>query len=376
MTWHAIESIEPAFDKTIWLLFKPFALRLWLKLALVAFLMGGGGGGNLGNFSDFGDRGNSGNFDDFDGLIMDNIGLVTVIVGIILLIILAFSYVGAVMSFVFLDSVVKSNVEIVAGFKKFMGKGFWLFVFDLTLGIALLSCIAVPVIVYVFVLGGGFSWVLLALAIAALISLIIVYSIISSFTADFVVPYMHKGMGLIEGWRRLIVVLRKNIAQTAIYVLMKIGLGIASGILSIIIMILGLIIMAIPGIIIVILLAAIAGVIGLSGAASWSMFPVLLAIGIVLLVAILLFIAYLFVLATLPIPVFFRHYSLIFLTSIDEGFKIFDYHETALQFQDTKTRKSFAYTKKQDIPLEKTYVADEEPTRIMQEKDPLYTPKK
>ena len=91
MTLHAIDSIEPAANKTINLLFKPLNLKFWLKLALVAFLMGSGGG-NFSSYNtgggDFNDTGFDESSDNLNLWIADNITLIAVIIGIIILIIL------------------------------------------------------------------------------------------------------------------------------------------------------------------------------------------------------------------------------------------------------------------------------------------------
>ena len=158
MTWHAIDLIEPAVNKTIGLLFKPFNMKFWLKLALIVFLMGsGGGGGNFGsynpgggggNFGSYNPGGGGGNFggyntgggdfndsdfgdrvNQFTGWVRDNIALIAAAAVILILIILLLVYVSSVMCFVFLESVLKSRIEIIADFRKYMSKGFWVFLF-------------------------------------------------------------------------------------------------------------------------------------------------------------------------------------------------------------------------------------------------------
>ena len=324
MSLHAIDSIEPAANKTINLLFKPFNLKFWLKLALVAFLMGSGGG-NFGNYNTSGGDFNDANFgESFDNLnlwVMDNIGLIAVIIGILILIILLLWYVSVVMYFVFLESVIKSKVEIVAGFKRYMDKGFRVLLFEIAIVIAFLLCIILPVLIYYFIFGWSFGagfWIFFVFGIFALILLAILMMIISSFTIDFVVPYMYKGRGVIGGWKHLVSILRKNIGQVIMYIIMKIILAIASAILGFIIAIIVLLILAIPGVIIVLLAMAIGAAVGISGICSGAMLPVCIAIAIIVLIATMLLIVYLMTLAMLPIPVFFRYYSLKFLTKIDE----------------------------------------------------------
>ena len=37
--WHAVEALNDGIERTTKLLFKPFSMRLWLRLALVVFLL-------------------------------------------------------------------------------------------------------------------------------------------------------------------------------------------------------------------------------------------------------------------------------------------------------------------------------------------------
>lgn len=330
MAWHAIDSVEPAADRTANLLFKPFNLKFWLKLALVAFLMGSGGGGmNFGSYNtgsgDFDDAGFGESLDNFNIWLTDNMGLIAVIIGILILIALLLWYISAVMYFVFLESVIKSKVEIIDGFKRYMSKGFWVFLFEIAFLAVFVLCIAVPAIIYYLIFGISFGpgfWLFLVFGVFAVILLLFLMAIISSFTIDFVVPYMYKGRGVIEGWKHLISILRKNPGQIIVYIIMKILLAIAAIIIGIIIAVVLLLILAIPGIIIVLLIIAVGAVAGLSGICSGSLLPVCIAIAIIIFIALILVIGYLMTLATLPIPVFFRYYSLKFLMKIDEEFII------------------------------------------------------
>ncbi|MBU4406893.1 MAG: hypothetical protein KKB24_04820 [Candidatus Altiarchaeota archaeon] len=328
MTWHAIDSVEPAWNRTVGLLFKPFRGRFWLKLALVAFLMGlgGGGGGGGGNVGNIDGRGSLGSFSEqIIAKVMENIGIIAVAGGVIILIALALSYIRVVMRFVFLESVLNSKVEIVAGFKRHMGKGFRVFLFELVVSIVLLLSIIAPLLAYYLVFGfdlGAPLWLSLIVGILALLLLVIFTTIITSFTKSFVVPYMYKGRGLVEGWKHLLSVLRKNVTQTLVYVFMSIILKIVSAIAGLIALVIVMLVLAIPGAIIGLLLVMIGGGIALSGVCSGPTLLLCAGAGIVALIPVVLVISYLITLVMLPIPVFFRYYSLVFLTRIDRGFKI------------------------------------------------------
>lgn len=330
MAWHAIDSVEPAADRTANLLFTPFNLKFWLKLALVAFLMGSGGGGmNFGGYNtgggDFNDGGFEESFDNLNIWIMNNIGFIAAVIGIIILIALLLWYISTVMYFVFLESVIKSKVEIIDGFKRYTDKGFWVFLFEIAVLAVFILCMAIPALIYYFIFGISFGpglWLFLVFGVFAMILILIFMMIISSFTIDFVVPYMYKGRGVIKGWKHLVSILRKNIGQIIFYMLMKVLLVIVAVILGFIIAIILLLILAIPGIIIVFLAIAIGSAIGLSGICSGSLLPVCIAVAIIIFIALILIIGYLMTLATLPIPVFFRYYSLKFLMKIDEEFII------------------------------------------------------
>jgi len=51
MTWYSIDAIDGAIRRTKHALIEPFDFWKWLKLGIIAFLIGGGGGGgyNSGN---------------------------------------------------------------------------------------------------------------------------------------------------------------------------------------------------------------------------------------------------------------------------------------------------------------------------------------
>ena len=322
MDLYAIDSVNPAFNKTIDLLFRPFQPALWLKLALVVFIMGlgSGGGGSGGNSG--GRGGGDVNFGNILEIITENIVIIAVIAGIITLVVLIFSYIRTVMYFIFLESVLHSKVEIREGFRRHMGKGFRVFLFELLVGLVFMLCLAVPILIFYFVLGFKSILLMILVLILTLFLLMIPMVIIMSFTKSFVVPYMYKGRGLIEGWKHLLSVIRKNITQIVVYVITKIILSIASAILGLIILIIALVILLIPGIVVAIFLIVIGGAVVASGICSGSMMWVCITIAILALIPIILVASYLITLAELPIPVFFRFYTLVFLRKIDKEFEI------------------------------------------------------
>ncbi len=322
MDLYAFDSFEPAIKRTNDLLFKPFRLKFWLMLALVVFIMGFRfnfrGSGNFG-----GEKGGNnlvlGNLWDFIG---NNIELVAAAIGVVILIAFVIGYIRMIFQFIFLESVLNSRIEFREGIVRHMDRAMRVFLFEVAIGLIFMLCMALPFGAIYWGYGFAALPVMIVALIATIFLLMIPMIIITSFTESFVIPYMYTGRGLTDGWKRLITVLRANISETAAYIIANIILNIMGGILGIAIFIATLIVLLMPALallIIFIVVGAIASASGLfTGTLMWAAITVAAA-------AILIFIltaAYVLTLTGLPIPVFFRFYTLIFLSKMDKEFEI------------------------------------------------------
>jgi hypothetical protein len=145
-------------------------------------------------------------------------------------------------------------------------------------------------------------FVFFAFAIAA--------AVVQVLTKDFVVPQMAlEGIGAIEGWRRLWLMIQLEKTGYAIYVGMKIVLAIGAGIIIGIASIILALIVAVP--IIGIAIAAVFA--GKTSGMTWNVFTITAAIVAGCVVFAIVF--YLIALVSVPAIVFFPAYSIYFFAA-------------------------------------------------------------
>jgi hypothetical protein len=326
MAKNAIDIIQPTLEKVKGLLL-PFDAVKWMKLALVVLIAGAssGGGqyvGNMGNLGDWDDLGDDMSPEEVEaailGFLTDEVILaITIIIALLILFFIFWNYISSVFTFVFFESVVTKEVKIREGFKRNMKNGLSLFVFRVAAILGFLLILALMAGLFIFLVFGGGVGLLLGIVLGILffiilIPLIIAFSIIISMAEDFAVPIMSlRGDGILKSMRHSIGLFKKEILQFALYYVMKLALGMAASVISIILLIPVFIVMGIM-IAIIVVIGALAGI-----SLSWS--APLVAIAIVGVAIVMLLFIYLSVLITLPIPVFFRYYSLMFLRERDAG---------------------------------------------------------
>jgi hypothetical protein len=323
----AIQAMTPAFERTKRQLFQPFRFSRWWRLALTALLAGEmGGGGNWGNTGNWQAPSHKGkdffllagpswtDFHDF---------LPVIVAGAIslLLLMVIFIYISSVFRFILFDSVLTERVHIREGWRRWQEQGGRFFLWQigfsavtLTLGGLLLG---LPLLyawrsglfhnpgehLGTLILGGilmvfvGIAWLFSA-------------ALVGVFTKDFVVPLMAlEDLSALEGWRRLLPMLKSEKGSYAGYIGMKIVLAIAAGILfgilNLIVLLLALVPLAILGV------AAVA--LGAALGLTWNPLTIILA---VLAGAALLFgLFWLMTLVSVPAVVFFQFYTLHFFGS-------------------------------------------------------------
>lgn len=348
--YHAINVIEPSLEKTKKLLFKPFKAKLWLKLALVVFLIGWSAS-NF-NFSPMGEKSDSSEFSSkFQNTISIIPFAVIILLALVLIAVVLFLVlISFVARFVFLESVLKNEVSILADLKKHFGKGTQVLLFGIGVGLVTSVLIFLMSLPAILVLSQGWQVKLIILlpyilvAILIFIPVILLLSIVSSFTTDFTIPLMLKSdNGVIKTWRRLLGLIKAKKMQFLVYILLKIVLKIIAGILGFIIVLIFLIVLALiialPLVVLGIILFVIFGINPVNFIPAGFGLFMLVVSGIILAILAILAVSYAIIFITLPIPVFFRYYSVLFLEKIL-----------------TKEKKT---TKKKDKPTaEKSYYVD------------------
>jgi hypothetical protein len=326
----AIDVISPAFSHARQQLFEPFRFGQWARIALLAMATGelssGGGCHSVNIPSNFPTHQQQNDFlsrapspsellKAIDPAVIGTLLLVAVIGFVVLL--FTFLYVSSVSRFMLYETIVTRQCDLGPSWDRWHGQGMRYFFWQLALALFSMALAAVMLGPLLLLLwhaaknqsapsGAEILAYLPLLLIFGAISL--VFLLISVLTKDFVVPIMAlDGVGVIEGWRRLLASMRSDAGNYAGYVLMKIVLSIGASIIFGIVGFLVLLVLMIP-------VAIVAAAIGISAHATgftWDASTITLVVvaGTVALGAMLYAIA----LVCVPVAIFFPAYALYFL---------------------------------------------------------------
>ena len=329
MPLSATDAMGPAFEHTKTQLFRPFRLAQWTKLALVGLFAGemgtGGGGGPNINIPASGshshDKFNFAGFPHIDPALL--ITLVIVLAVVIPVLWLVFLYINSRMRFVLFDSVVTKRCSIRQMWRARRGPAMryfgWQVVFTLLTFAGMVVIVGIPALLAF--LAGWFSppsqhvgrLILVGICVFFLFLLYVIAGVcVHVFTKDFVVPQMAlEDISAVEGWRRLLPMLRSEKGGYAAYAGMKLVLALGAALAVTMAAVILFIVLLIPigGLgIISVLLAKGAGV-----GFSWNVVTITAVIvaGCVLLFLIF----YVVSLISVPVIVFFPAYSIYFFAS-------------------------------------------------------------
>jgi hypothetical protein len=330
----AVDCVQPALQHTRQQLFSPFRWGQWSRLALVGILaaelhVGGCNFGNLGSTSPRAPRRSPNellpsssipsSFPPFDPTHISQhlgqfIGLIAL--GIFALVVLGFIflYISSVFRFILFDSVLRRQCSISEGWQKWHRAGgrffLWQIVFLISTWLSMAVLVGVPL---VLAMAAGWTTdlkehiVRLAVGAIFLFGLFFVFVVaaivVQVLAKDFLVPLMAlENLDFADGWHRLLAMIRPEKGQYLLYLLLKLALYIAAGILFGIITIVPALFVIVPGVVAVLA--------GRASGLGWNVTTVSLAIifGSMLL-AILI---YLIALVCVPATVFFPAYALHF----------------------------------------------------------------
>ncbi|MCX7918733.1 MAG: hypothetical protein N3A72_03800 [bacterium] len=331
------QLIEPAIQFTKNLLFtSPVSFRKWLKLAFVAWLAGeafvGGGGGGF-NIPTGGppDQPYSPSLTPLWEYLREHIVVIIILVGIMLGLIITLSVIFAILraifTFIFIDALAKNQVAIGPGFARFQSLGWRLFFFRLIVGLIIfflvILAIALPVIILIASVGGldalkdsGFIPIVITVLgiIILLLPIILIGVLVHTFTNNFVVPTMYvQNIGILPAWKRYWKTLQSHAWDTVRFLLMKFVLGIGGGIITFLVVLAVLIPFGIIGFIIGGITYLLLTAMHLALAKVTIMvIAISVPIGILIIPLFLIMICLL-----LPLAVFFRTYTLLFLGACD-----------------------------------------------------------
>jgi hypothetical protein len=320
----AVDTITLAFQHSKRQLIQPFRLWQWTRLALVGLLAGEAGSGGGFNFpSNFHPAHHSAS-NNFSAWGLPNIdpALLAALIGILVTAAFVFAivmlYVSSVMRFILFDSVLAKECHIRQGWTRRQAPAWKYFLWQLGYMLVVIAVLAFLVgipaaFAYAMgwfseprqhllglVLGGIVLFMLLLIFFAAA-------AVIQVLTKDFVVPQMAlEDISAVEGWRRLLPMLRTEKGGYATYIGMKIVLAIGAGIIIGIAALVLILFIAIP--VAGVSFAAILG--GKAAGLTWNVFTITAAVVAGCILLALLF--YLMALISVPVIVFFPAYSIYF----------------------------------------------------------------
>ncbi len=322
----AIDAISPAFNQTKQELFQPFRWGFWLRMALVAAATGGFSGNS--GWSGFNHTIPTSHSGSNHFLAVPPIEYLTrflpwIVLGGVLL--FAFGvlmlYVSSVFRFILFDSVLENRCALRESWRRRCSQGTRLFLWWICFSVAALSALAILVGLAVFaavqsgalhdprrhvlflVLGGGCCLMALACWLLAV-------WVVTLFAKDFLVPVLAlEDVGVVEGWGRVLEMLKREKGAYLGYVLMRIVLAVGAAIIFGILSLIVLLVLAIP--------------VGLGGFAAYAMLksagmiftPPGVAIIVLLGGSVLAIIIYVLAFVSTPAVVFFQAYLIHFLGS-------------------------------------------------------------
>ena len=222
---------------------------------------------------------------------------------------LFFLWLSTRFDFVLLDLVVRRDISIKEAFQKYKSQGNsyfkWLILFFM-IGFGL-TALLISGAAFVRPLWGLFVFLVLVFVVAMIT--------VGTLIGDFVLPVMYQDNIRVGEALKKFLSLKPCASSIALYLLVKVGLGIASGL---IIFLAGFLLSL--GVIVVGLLIMIFGSFLVSTMAVLK--PILVITGVLLLTVTIFCIIILWGLMTLPIPIFFRVFALAYLGQLIQGYNL------------------------------------------------------
>ncbi|WP_280536436.1 hypothetical protein [Halopenitus sp. POP-27] len=241
MALHALQDVDDALEATRSFLF-PLRLGRWLKLALIAFFVGGGTSMPTvqipGGTSSPSDPGTSPPTGDVPMSIPDDV-LPLLVAGLAAVIVLwlVLGAVSATMEFLLVESLRQRRVALREYWGARWRQGLRLFGFRILIGLPIVALFLGWVALFVAPLMGladpmiAFPVFLIGLALLAVIG--VLFTVVDTLTTVFVVPIMViQDAGVLAAWRRLWTSIRVAWKQYLAYLLVAGLLGIAASLLA------------------------------------------------------------------------------------------------------------------------------------------------
>ena len=332
MSRYGIDAVDRAFSRTRKALFEPFDFWKWAKLAIIIFLLGGIGSGYGGSSTNYrmSPEDLDTNFSHIEpgwmsvfpfgtdepgpSYIQSVSPLAIIIAAIIIILFLAliFSYISSVMEFVFVESLVRNEVKFWAYSRRFLGKGFYLLLVRLALGLiflVLLGIAALPFVPAILENSSDFVWTALLGGIfwiaGVIIVLILLGAAINSLLSLAIPLSIYRDKGILSAFGLVFTNFRKSWQEVVVYWLIRFVLGIGVAILAIflfgiVLLVLGISFLVIDGILYFLFSSLVSDLL------LWILMIPFIIIELILILGALLFL-------NVPLAVFLKYYLLSFL---------------------------------------------------------------
>lgn len=330
MSLHAVRNVEDALDATREFLL-PIDLRRWLKLAVVAFFVGGGMNVPTSGVDASGSPERVPSRVPDAGvpveLPADVLPIVAALVVAAVLLAVVFGIVGAIMEFVLVESLRTRRVAIRRHWRNRWRQGLRLFVFRVAIGLPLLALFLGWAALFLapLLLDAGQPGVPVAvflLGVPILLVVGVLYALVNGFTTVFVVPIMIKeDTGVLAGWRLLWPSIRAEWKEYLAYAVIAFLLTIAAGLLASLVAGLAAFVLLVP-------FAVLAAITYLTVSFATTLGLAILAVLAVVFVASVLVI---WALVQVPVVTYLRYYALLVLGDVEEAFDVVSEQRAAIR---------------------------------------------
>ena len=255
-----VEPVGAAIEETKKILFRPFDITKWFAIGFCAWLamLGNGGGGGNYNFN-FGDRTSSGQAPDFQremhnikDAALEHLPVIISVTAVVVLVILVISLVLMWLKsrgqFMFLHCVSQNVAEVVNPWKRYARQANSLFLFRIVLGLfgVIASLLFIVPLIFIFISFAKKDFKVFAAAgvvpaillILAFIVLAIVLAIVKMLTKDFVVPVMYiQNCTVTEGWKRFWALCKANMGTFVLFLLFLFVINIAISVMMVLLVV-------------------------------------------------------------------------------------------------------------------------------------------
>ena len=318
-----IESLSPAWNETLRLLFRPFLGRRWIALSVVCLFLGGGTSSAAFQWG-FGalpiDLHTSELLLRIRLMIAQHLSLLVLAAVLSLGLILGLIYARCVLRFVLIDAVIRQDVAVGAAWKnlKSSGRSYFLWVLGVVgVILAMVSGVTIVSFRYLSLLreAGHPEWVASLLLVTELVAVVFIgllIAIIITLTDDLVAPVMYADrIPLPAAWRIVWRISRRDPGTLLFYVVLRfaVSMGISIAVLFVLFpALMGLSSGALVSAALVILALRVVGL-------AWAWNPVTMVFGAL---ALCIFTALLFALLSvvgMPGQVYLQNYGVRFIAS-------------------------------------------------------------